>query len=97
MSHQVQHTGGSLKLLTPSPSAEDTGRWALSRACSSSRVSLKGADSKLTPPGLLDSMKPKSMCTRWPSSSTRMLPLWRSLICAGQGLKVAHFGEICWC
>lgn len=48
----------------------------------SSRVSLKGADSKLTPPGELESMKPKSMWMRCPSSSSSRLPLCRSFTCA---------------
>lgn len=49
---------------------------------SSSRVSLKGAASKLTPPGELLSMNPKSMWIRCPASSSRMFPLWRSCPCA---------------
>lgn len=45
----------------------------------SSRVNLNGALSKFTPPGELDSMKPKSMCIIWPSSSNKRFPLCLSL------------------
>ena len=43
-------------------------------------VSLKGAPSKFIFPGLLYSMKPKSMWIKWPFLSIIMLPLCRSLI-----------------
>ena len=48
---------------------------SLSMTSRNSLVSLKGADSKLTPPGELESMKPKSMWMTCPSSSRSTLPL----------------------
>ena len=47
----------------------------------SSRVSLKGALSKLTPPGELESMNPKSMWMMWPSSSINRFELCLSFTC----------------
>lgn len=45
-----------------------------------SRGNLNGAASNPMFPGEFESMKPKSMCTRCPSRSSKMFPLCRSLI-----------------
>jgi len=54
-----------------------------SSSCAISWLSLNAALSKrMLPPGEISRMKPKSMCTRRPRPSSRMLPLCRSLACS---------------
>jgi hypothetical protein len=56
-------------------------------------VSLKGALSKLTPPGEFESMNPKSIWMIWPSSSSRRFALCLSFTCHNQP---AHQIKMSW-
>lgn len=46
-----------------------------------SLVSLNSLSKFILPPGEFESINPKSMCTTCPLLSSKILPLWRSLIC----------------
>ena len=82
--HSCIGTVAQLHTLKLPKAGDDVPHTSLSMICIYSAVSLNGARSKCMPPGELLSMKPKSMCTKWPCTAGQLHEgAWRA--CRSKG------------